>query len=140
MRVGVGGTFNVIHKGHELLFETAFSVGDDLEIGLTSDDFARRSRNVGVVSYFQRKANLARFLERYGKPYEIVMISDMLGTAATSEKMDAIVVSPGTRANADAINAERRKNGLRLLKVFCIHEVKAHDSEIGRAHFRTPLT
>ena len=82
MRVGVGGTFNVIHKGHELLFETAFSVGDELEVGLTSDDFARHSRKVDVVPYFERKSNLARFLERYGKPYEIVMISDMLGTAA----------------------------------------------------------
>ena len=129
MRVGVGGTFNVIHKGHELLFETAFSVGDELEVGLTSDDFARRSRKVDVVPYFERKSNLARFLERYGKPYEIVMISDMLGTAATSEKMDAIVVSPETRGNADAINDERRKNGLRQLKVFCIREVKADDSE-----------
>jgi len=129
MRVGVGGTFNVIHKGHELLFETAFSVGDELEVGLTSDDFARRSRKVDVVPYFQRKSSLTRFLERYGKPYEIVMISNMLGTAATSETMDAIVVSPETRGNADAINDERRKNGLRQLKVFCIREVKADDSE-----------
>jgi inosine/xanthosine triphosphatase len=129
MRVGIGGTFNVIHKGHELLFETAFSVGDEVEVGLTSDDFARRSRKVDLAPYFQRKANLTRFLERYGKPFEIVMISDALGTAATSEKLDAIVVSPETRANADAINEGRRKNGLTPLKVFCIREVKADDSE-----------
>jgi len=129
MRVGIGGTFNVVHKGHELLFETAFSVGDEVEVGLTSDEFARRSRKVDVVPYFERKANLAAFLGRFGKPFEIVMISDMLGTAATSEKIDAIVVSPETRHNADAINDERRRNGLKLLKVFCIREVKADDSE-----------
>jgi inosine/xanthosine triphosphatase len=129
MRVGIGGTFNVIHKGHELLFETAFSVGDEVEVGLTSDEFARGSRKVEVLPYFRRKAALAAFLERYGKPFEIVMISDMLGTAATSEKMEAIVVSPETRANADAINERRRRNGLRPLKVFGIREVKADDSE-----------
>ena len=129
MRVGIGGTFNVIHKGHELLFETAFSVGTDVEIGLTSDEFARRSRKVDLLPYFQRKSNLVRFLERYGKPFEVVMISDILGTAATSEKLDAIVVSPETRSNAEAINDTRRKNGLKQLKVFCIREVKADDSE-----------
>lgn len=129
MRVGIGGTFNIIHKGHELLFETAFSVGDEVEVGLTSDDFARRSRRVDILPYFQRKANLARFLERYGKPFDVVMISDMLGTAATSEKLGALVVSPETMPNADAINESRLRNGLRQLKVFCIREVKADDSD-----------
>jgi len=129
MRVGIGGTFNVIHKGHELLFETAFSVGAEVEVGLTSDDFAMRSRKVDILPYFQRKANLTRFLERYGKPFEIVMISDLMGTAATSEKLDALVVSPETKANAETINDGRRKNGLKQLKVFCIRDVKADDSE-----------
>lgn len=129
-RVGVGGTFNVIHKGHELLFETAFTVGDSVEVGLTSDEFAKKIKSVPVAPYFQRKANLAKFLERYGKPFDIVMISDMKGTAANSETLDAIVISPETRDNADEINEMRRRNGLRPLKVFAIKEVKADDSRL----------
>lgn len=128
MRVAVGGTFNVVHKGHELLFETAFSVGDSVEVGLTSDEFAAKVKNVAVVPYFHRKANLAKYLARFGKPFEIVMISDQMGTAATSERLDAIVVSPETRGVADEINERRRRNGLPLLKVFCIKEVLAEDS------------
>jgi len=128
MRVAVGGTFNVIHKGHELLFETAFSVGDSVEVGLTSDEFARRIKSVAVSPYFHRKANLARFLARFGKPYDIVMISDQVGTTATSENISAIVVSPETRSVADDINARRKANGLPPLKVFCIKEVLAEDS------------
>ncbi|OGS42004.1 MAG: hypothetical protein A3K67_06175, partial [Euryarchaeota archaeon RBG_16_62_10] len=127
-RVGLGGTFNVLHKGHELLFETAFTVGESVEVGLTSDEFAKSIKEVTVALYFQRKANLAKHLERYGKPFSIVMISDMSGTAATSETLDAIVVSPETRANADEINDRRRRNGLKPLKVFCIREVRADDS------------
>lgn len=126
--MGVGGTFNVIHKGHELLFETAFTVGDSVEVGLTSDQFAKGIKSVPVLPYFQRKSNLAKFLERYGKPFDIVMISEMNGTAATSETMDAIVVSPETRRNAGEINEARRRNGLRPLKVFEIKGVKADDS------------
>jgi inosine/xanthosine triphosphatase len=128
MRVGVGGTFNVIHKGHELLFETAFTVGDSVEVGLTSDEFARATKKVQVTPYFVRKANLARYLERFGKPFDIVMITGPEGTAATSETLDALVVSPETKGSADEINEVRRRNGLRPLKVFCIREVKADDS------------
>lgn len=130
MRAGVGGTFNVIHKGHELLFETAFTVADSVQVGLTSDEFARSIKSVPVAPYFQRKANLAKFLERYGKPYDIVMISDMKGTAATSETLDALVVSPETREHAEEINEVRRRNGLRPLKIFSIKDVKADDSRL----------
>ena len=130
MKAGVGGTFNIIHKGHELLFETAFTIADSVEVGLTSDEFAAKIKNVPVAPYFQRKVNLAKFLERYGKPFEIVMISDSKGTAATSETLDAIVVSPETRDNADEINAARRRNGLRPLKVFSIKNVKADDTRL----------
>lgn len=128
MRVGLGGTFNLIHKGHELLFETAFTVGDSVEVGLTSDEFAKSIKSVPVAPYFQRKASLIKFLQRYGKPFDVVMIADMKGTAATSETMDAIVVSPETRSQADEINELRRRNGLKLLKVFYIKDVTADDS------------
>ena len=130
MKVAVGGTFNIIHRGHELLFETAFTVGDSVEVGLTSDEFAKGIKSVPVAPYFQRKANLVRFLERYGKPFNVVMISDMRGTAATSETLDAIVVSPETREHADQINDARRKNGLKPLKVFPIKDVLADDSHL----------
>jgi len=128
MRAGVGGTFNVIHKGHELLFETAFAIADSVEVGLTSDEFAKSIKSVPVAPYFIRKAGLAKFLERYGKPFEIVMISEVRGTAATSETLDALVVSPETREHADEINELRRRNGLRPLKVFAIKNVKADDT------------
>ena len=130
MRVGVGGTFNVIHKGHELLFETAFTVGDSVEVGLTSDEFAKGIKSVPVLPYFERKQNLTKYLERFGKPFEIVMISEMSGPASTSERLEAIVVSPETRHQADAINEQRRRNGLRPLKVFAIKEVRADDARV----------
>ncbi len=127
MRVGVGGTFNVIHAGHELLFETAFSIGDVVEVGLTSDEFARRTKSVPVKGFEERRAQLVRFLERFGKPFDIVEISDSMGTAAGSEKLDAIVVSPETMDMAEEINERRRKNGLAPLEIKCISEVQADD-------------
>ncbi len=127
MRVCIGGTFNIIHVGHELLFETAFSVGDAVEVGLTSDEFAKSSKKVPVRRYEERERDLSRFLARYGKPFDIVKISDAMGTAATSESIEGIVVSPETRNVAERINRVRQENGRAALKVFCIREVRADD-------------
>lgn len=128
MWAGVGGTFNTLHRGHELLFETAFSVGDAVEVGLTSDRLARSTKTVAVLPYPVREANLSKYLQRFGKPFEIVGIDDELGTAATSDRLEALVVSPETRRNGDMINEVRRRHGLKPLKIVCIREVKADDS------------
>lgn len=128
MRVGIGGTFNIIHVGHELLFETAFSAGDFVQVGLTSDDFAQSIKKVRVRPFEEREKDLRRFLSRYGRPFEIVSISDPMGTAADSEDLDAIVVSPETRPIAREINERRRRNGLGPLRVLCIREVRADDT------------
>lgn len=127
MKVGIGGTFNVIHAGHELLFETAFTVGDSVEVGLTSDGFAKETRPVPVRSYEERRAHLSRFLKRYGKPFEIVPISDSAGTAASSETLGALVVSPETLDVAEEINERRRSKGLSPLKIHRIMAVRADD-------------
>lgn len=127
MRVGIGGTFNVIHAGHELLFETAFTLGDSVEVGLTSDDFAERTRPVPVRVYEERRAHLSRFLERYGKPFEIVAISDSMGTAASSETLGALVVSPETEDMAEEINERRRSKGLNPLEIHRIKAVRGDD-------------
>ncbi|MEM2891456.1 MAG: inosine/xanthosine triphosphatase [Thermoplasmata archaeon] len=128
MRVAVGGTFNTIHKGHELLFETAFALGDFVEVGLTSDEFARSIKKVEVLPYPLRRSNLERYLKRFGKPFSVVMISDRYGTAAHSGEIDALVVSPETSPIAKEINEIRRQKGLPPLVVHTIREVKADDS------------
>ncbi|MCJ7606590.1 MAG: inosine/xanthosine triphosphatase [Thermoplasmata archaeon] len=128
MRIGVGGTFNVIHKGHELLFETAFRLGDSVQIGLTSDDYANSSRDSPVAAYSERMKNLEVFVRRFGKPFEIVRIDDSMGTARTSTTIDALVVSPETKPSAEAINEMRVRSGLSPLKIFSIGWVRADDS------------
>ena len=128
MRVCIGGTLNVIHVGHELLFETAFSAGDTVLVGLTTDDFARSIKKVPVRPFEERERDLRRFLSRYGRPFDIVSISDPMGTAVDSEDIDAIVVSPETRPIAKKINERRRQNGLGPLRVLCIREVRADDA------------
>ena len=49
-RVALGGTFEVIHKGHRALFTKAFAMGDEVLIGLTSDHLANTNRSRKVAA------------------------------------------------------------------------------------------
>ncbi|MEM3513533.1 MAG: pantetheine-phosphate adenylyltransferase, partial [Thermoplasmata archaeon] len=117
MIVGVGGTFDLFHKGHEALLKKAFEVGDKVLIGLTSDKFA--SNKGGVNSYEIRKKTLIEFAEKFGKPYEILMLNDAYGITL-KKGLDALVVSSETVQRAVEINRKRVKKGLRKLKIVVV--------------------
>jgi len=130
MKVCAGGTFNVIHDGHAALLSRAFSLGDELYVGLTSDSMATGKRSVPVQDYGTRLRNLTEALSGLsgGKRFWIFRIDDELGPAAT-EDFDIIVVSADTEPGALRINKARQAHGLRPLKIVKIKMVLAQDGE-----------
>jgi inosine/xanthosine triphosphatase len=127
MRVCLGGTFDIIHEGHKRLLSEAFSLGDGVLIGLTSDGFAQRKR-ANVSPYSERKRKLDAHLKRKGfRNYEIVKIDNTHGPAAILKELRVIVVSEGTAFRAKRINRTREKRNLRQLKVVEVPIVLAED-------------
>ena len=130
MKVCVAGTFNVIHKGHTLLLEKAFEVGDEVFVGLTSDVMAESFRGVSVQSYDVREKNLVDEAQRLskGKKFHITQITDVYGPAVIGN-YDAIVVSEETEHKAQDINEVRKRKGLKELKVIVIEMVLSDDGK-----------
>ena len=59
----MGGTFNILHVGHKNLLTRASLEGDEVLIGLTTDEKARANRGSEVLnSYEIRKENLESYL------------------------------------------------------------------------------
>lgn len=128
MKVCLGGTFSPLHKGHKALISKAFEMGSYVFIGVTSDKFASGSRRRQIASFNERKAALLKWINgNYPKrQVKIEEIEDFYGPAATGD-FDAIVVSPGTEESAGKINKERKKNGLKPLKIVSIDYILAED-------------
>ncbi|MCK4455079.1 MAG: inosine/xanthosine triphosphatase [Thermoplasmata archaeon] len=127
LKVCLGGTFDKIHKGHKALLAKAFEIGDEVVIGLTSDEMARSEKSYSASPYDARKAGLNNYLAASGhSSFEIVSIDDRFGPAK-SEPIDAIVVSMETKRTAEELNAERMKSGLSPLRIVEIGMVLAED-------------
>jgi inosine/xanthosine triphosphatase len=131
VKVCLGGTFNIIHKGHELLFEKAFEGDNQVFIGLTSDRLIEGKKSVDVDDYNTREGNLRSFLDGKGWKgrFTITELTDELGPAAFKD-FDAIIVSEETQEGAHAINSEREKEGLKPLEIFTVKLALAENGEV----------
>jgi len=122
-RVVVAGTFNCIHEGHKKLLEVALNTGEELLVGLTSDEFAKRLKGE-AKPYAKRKEELQGVLGKEAGRCEIVEINDEVGVAGEMKELEAIVVSEETETNAWRVNEVRKAKSLPELKIIIIPLVK----------------
>ena len=128
--VAMGGTFDVLHKGHRKLLKQAFTVGRKVMIGITSDEFARTLHKPHRFdAYAKRKRDVERLLSRWGvlSRAEIVPLGDRYGPTVRESKIQALVVSRRTLRTAYEINARRKARGLKPLIIDPIDLILAED-------------
>jgi cytidyltransferase-like protein len=130
--VAIGGTFDVLHRGHKILLRAAFRAGDRVLIGLSRNGFVRRLfKNHRVDRYAKRKQELISFLKKEGlfERAKIIPLDDPYGPIIDDSTVSAVIVSRMTKKMADKINMIRRRRGLRPLHVVTIRMVVAEDFE-----------
>ena len=128
--VAVGGTFDVLHSGHQKLIKKAFEVGNLVLIGLCSDAFLKKLRKPhGIAPYAQRLEELKKFLNQNGflDRTEITPLDDAYGITLSDKWIDAIVVSVETEPRARQINEKRKILGLPSLQIITVKMVLSED-------------
>lgn len=126
MKVGVGGTFNVLHRGHRALLDKAFEIGDAVIVGITSDRFASAGRE-RLLPLERRRAELETYLRGRGGNWTVSVIDDESGGAINRTDIAALVVSPETRPRAEEINRKRASRGLSPLLLVPVPHILAED-------------
>ena len=122
-KVGVGGTFDELHKGHYALLEKALEVGDSVLIGLTTDKMLKANPKDHFVAKFDvRRRKLRSFLGNLSvlKRVKIVPLNDPYGPAVSEKELNALVVSPEAFVKGEEINELRLKKGFKPLKLVVI--------------------
>ena len=128
-KVCLGGTFDKMHLGHESLLRTAFSLSDEIIIGLTSDVRAKINRSGEYINpYSERFESLNDFVSSNFKGhYSIVELNDNWGPGVFDESLNAIIVSEETEKVATELNVNRKLKGFNELEIVVIPLVLAKD-------------
>ena len=128
-RVATGGTFDHIHAGHRQLLEKSFEVGDEVIIGLTSDEFVARVGKKTEQNYDAREAELRRYVEKNfpGRRYLIAKLYDYFGPGIVDGDVEALVASPETSSRLELANRLRAEKGFPPLALVTIGWVSAED-------------
>ena len=129
--VGVGGTFDELHKGHRSLLLKAFQAGERVVIGLSSDEFVGKlGKPHATARYEQRLKELRSFLKEKGllKRARIIRIDDRFGGVLLSDTpIEALVVSRETESSAKSINERRKEMGIPPLEIIVIDMVPSEN-------------
>ncbi|BAB59547.1 hypothetical protein [Thermoplasma volcanium GSS1] len=123
----VGGTFSKLHKGHKALLEKAIETGNEIVIGLTSDEYVKRNKVYPAIPYKERYRNLYNYMVKKTNKFRIRPIDDRNGNAPYERDYEIIVVSPETYQRSLKINEIRIQNGLPPLKIIRVPYVLAED-------------
>ena len=130
MKVCIGGTFDIIHKGHKLLISKAFQIAKKdgfVFIGLTKGDLIKKK--IDLKDWNTRKQNLKKYIryKDYKSDFTIKEINDIYGPTIEND-FDVIVVSKETEKNARKINEKRIKKNKKPLKIVVIPYLYADDN------------
>ena len=130
--ISVGGTFDVMHKGHWLLLDEAFKVADKVIIGISTDEFAASLKKPHVIDpYEKRLQDVKDFLaeRRLLERATFFPLNDPYGPTIDNGGLEAIIVSEETEPRAEEINQIRVSKGRRPLLMFVLKMILAEDGK-----------
>jgi len=127
--VAMGGTFDIIHRGHLTLLSNAFAISDKVIIGLTSDKFAAKKGKILNNKYEKRLENLTTSISKEfpNASFQISKLDDDFGPAVLEKEVEALVVSDETSNQGNVLNKLRSEKNLPPAQIITVPMFLAKD-------------
>jgi len=127
--IAMGGTFDIIHRGHLTLLENAFEISDKVIIGLTSDEFVQKKGKTPIHKYDERLKNLISiiFQKFPNTNFEISQLNNDFGPAVLEKDVQALIVSDETSDQGNVLNKLRTERNLPPVEVIVVPMFLAKD-------------
>jgi len=129
--VALGGTFDILHKGHFVLLQKGFSISSKVIIGLTSDELATKKGKNLLHDYFERYHTLESIIKKNfpNSQFEISKLDNDFGPAVLEKEVEALVVSEETIKKGQILNKLRHERQLPPLEIVSVPMVLATDGK-----------
>ena len=125
----LGGTFDIIHRGHLELLRNGFSISSKVIIGLTSDEFARKKGKNPINDYSGRYKTLEDVIKENfpNSQYTISKLDNDFGPAVLEKEVEALVVSEETSSKGKDLNKLRAERNSPPVVVIVVPMTLAKD-------------
>ena len=131
--IAIGGTFDKLHRGHERLLGHAFTLGEEVYIGLVDSEDLLKDKKLRekIDPYDVRREALESYLHFKGwyVRAHIFPLYDRYGVALES-CIDALILTPNNIVVGEEINKKRSETYLKELALIEISLALAEDGEI----------
>jgi pantetheine-phosphate adenylyltransferase len=127
--VAMGGTFDIIHKGHLALLSKAFSISSNVIIGLTSDELAEKKGKKNLNTYETRFESLMNIIQTHfpHRSFQISKLENDFGPAVLEENVEALIVSDETGNQGYILNQLRAAKNLTPVQIVIVPMILAQD-------------
>ncbi len=117
--IGLGGTFDHFHAGHQHFIEFAAALGEHLFIGITNEKLNLHKPLTHLIEpYGTRLQAVRRFCGEKGIANHCVELTDIYGPTLEGSHIDALCVTPETEAGGKKINQMRERLRMRQLPIY----------------------
>ena len=125
----MGGTFDIIHRGHLTLLSNAFEISAKVIIGLTSDEFAAKKGKIPNNKYEQRLDNLKKIISKDfpNISFQISKLDNDFGPAVLEKEVEALIVSDETSNQGNILNELRLAKNLPPVQIIVVPMFMAKD-------------
>ncbi len=128
--VGLGGTFDHFHAGHEKFLKFASELSDVLIIGVSNQNIAeRKTYPQSIESFAERSQSIVSFCTSHKIEFELIELSDSVGSTVTDNRIEALAVTTETEIGGEQINRLRKKSGLAKLPLHVCELLPATDGQ-----------
>ena len=129
--VALGGTFDILHKGHFALLQKGFSISSKVIIGITSDEFATKKGKNILHGYFERYNTLESLIKKNfpNSQFEISKLDNDFGPAVLEKEVEALIVSEETIEKGQILNKLRLERQLPPVEIVSVPMVLATDGK-----------
>ncbi|MBT5842815.1 MAG: pantetheine-phosphate adenylyltransferase [Thaumarchaeota archaeon] len=127
--IAMGGTFDIIHRGHLTLLSNAFEISAKVIIGLTSDEFAAKKGKIPNNKYEQRLDNLKKIISKDfpNISFQISKLDNDFGPAVLEKEVEALIVSDETSNQGNILNELRLAKNLPPVQIIVVPMFMAKD-------------
>lgn len=136
--IGLGGTFDHFHAGHEKFLSFAAELADQLIIGVTTEKMSKGKALPHLIEpYPVRMQSVKAFCHKHHIRAKVIPLEDELGPTLEGTEIRALCVTEETIPGAEKINTIRDRLGLYPFPVYiCDFALDEHGDPIHSARIR----